>query len=52
MTFGASADGLFALDPVPRLITPAEWEQLTAGISQRLRALELFARDIYSTAPS
>lgn len=48
VTFGASADGLFALDPVPRLITPAEWEQLTAGISQRLRALELFARDIYS----
>src|SRR5688500_6847845 len=47
VTFGASADGLLALDPVPRLLTGAEWEEVERGISQRARALDAFARDVY-----
>lgn len=46
--FGASPDGYFALDAVPRLLTAAEWERLSAGISQRVRALEAFVADVYS----
>jgi uncharacterized circularly permuted ATP-grasp superfamily protein len=47
VTFGAAPDGLFALDPVPRLLTDAEWSELQAGIGQRLRALEAFLADVY-----
>ncbi len=44
-----SADGeqAFRIDPVPRLIDAGEWDGLAAGVSQRVRALELFLRDIY-----
>jgi uncharacterized circularly permuted ATP-grasp superfamily protein len=38
----------FALDPVPRILTEAEWSELQAGIGQRLRALEAFVGDVYS----
>jgi uncharacterized circularly permuted ATP-grasp superfamily protein len=47
VTFGAADDGIFALDPVPRVLTAAEWEPLAAGIAQRARALESLARDAY-----
>lgn len=47
VTFGAADDGIFALDPVPRVLTSAEWEPLAAGITQRVRALESLARDAY-----
>jgi uncharacterized circularly permuted ATP-grasp superfamily protein len=35
------------MDLVPRLLTPAEWKQIEAGVIQRLRALEAFLNDIY-----
>ncbi len=35
-------------DVLPQIFTPEEWEPLAAGIRQRLRAFELFLRDIYS----
>jgi glutamate---cysteine ligase / carboxylate-amine ligase len=38
---------LFPLDLVPRIITAEDWEHLTAGLSQRVRALEAFLRDVY-----
>jgi uncharacterized circularly permuted ATP-grasp superfamily protein len=47
VTFGASDDGLLALDPVPRLLTADEWSTIEAGIRQRARALERFAADVY-----
>ena len=34
-------------DVLPQIFTPEEWEPLERGISQRLRAFELFLRDIY-----
>jgi uncharacterized circularly permuted ATP-grasp superfamily protein len=37
----------FALDPVPRILTEAEWSEVQAGIVQRLRALEAFVADVY-----
>jgi uncharacterized circularly permuted ATP-grasp superfamily protein len=47
VTFAAAPGGVFALDPVPRLITAAEWSELQVGISQRLRALDAFVADVY-----
>ncbi|MFT3660574.1 MAG: circularly permuted type 2 ATP-grasp protein [Gordonia sp. (in: high G+C Gram-positive bacteria)] len=37
----------FPLDPVPRVLSAAEWTKLEAGIAQRVRALEMFLDDIY-----
>ena len=39
---------LFPLDLVPRLIDATEWTNLSAGLGQRARALNLFLQDIYS----
>jgi uncharacterized circularly permuted ATP-grasp superfamily protein len=47
VTFTAAPDGVFALDPVPRVLTAAEWSELQAGIGQRLLALEAFVGDVY-----
>jgi uncharacterized circularly permuted ATP-grasp superfamily protein len=47
ITFAASADGMFALDPVPRILTAAEWRQVADGVVQRARALERFVADVY-----
>jgi len=53
----AAADGVrygageaahpFVVDPVPRLLTAAEWARLDAGLRQRVRALEAFVADAY-----
>jgi carboxylate-amine ligase len=40
-------DRLFPLDLIPRIITSEDWESLTAGLAQRVRALEAFVRDVY-----
>jgi uncharacterized circularly permuted ATP-grasp superfamily protein len=37
----------FPVDAVPRLIKADEWTRLEAGLSQRLRALNAFLRDVY-----
>ena len=37
----------FRIDPIPRLIDGGEWQELAAGVIQRVRALELFVRDVY-----
>jgi uncharacterized circularly permuted ATP-grasp superfamily protein len=47
VTFGGAPDGLFALDPVPRLLTAAEWSELQVGVAQRIRALDAFVADVY-----
>ena len=38
----------FPFDPMPRIITAPEWAGLEAGLLQRVKALNLFLRDIYS----
>ncbi len=40
-------DRLFPLDLVPRIVTAEDWEGLSAGLTQRVRALEAFVRDVY-----
>ena len=44
-----TAEGVqeFRIDPVPRLIEAERWAELSAGVAQRVRALELFVRDVY-----
>lgn len=37
----------FPLDLVPRVISAAEWSRLEKGITQRVRALEMYLDDIY-----
>lgn len=37
----------FPMDAVPRIVTPAVWRRLAAGIEQRARALDAFLDDIY-----
>jgi uncharacterized circularly permuted ATP-grasp superfamily protein len=37
----------FPLDLVPRLLGAKEWDQLSRGIAQRIRALEAFLHDVY-----
>ncbi|MFW0873220.1 circularly permuted type 2 ATP-grasp protein [Rhodococcoides corynebacterioides] len=37
----------FPLDLVPRVIAAAEWNKLERGITQRVKALEMFLADIY-----
>ncbi len=39
----------FPLDVVPRIFTAAEWSKVSDGVSQRVRALEAFLADVYST---
>ncbi|MBB5352665.1 putative circularly permuted ATP-grasp superfamily protein [Haloferula luteola] len=38
---------IFPFDPVPRIIPADEWENLEAGLTQRIIALNLFLHDIY-----
>lgn len=37
----------FVVDPVPRVITSDEWRNVSAAVSQRVRALNAFVRDVY-----
>lgn len=39
---------IFPFDLVPRIIPSAEWSKIEAGLTQRLLALNLFLKDIYS----
>lgn len=39
---------IFPFDIIPRIIPGHEWSQIEAGIAQRLKALNMFLRDIYS----
>jgi uncharacterized circularly permuted ATP-grasp superfamily protein len=38
---------IFPFDIIPRIITAAEWHHIETGIKQRLKALNLFLKDIY-----
>jgi uncharacterized circularly permuted ATP-grasp superfamily protein len=41
---------IFPYDLLPRLITSQEWDRVERGLTQRITALNLFLRDVYSEA--
>ena len=43
----AGIERIFPFDILPRIITTKEWEHIEAGIKQRLKALNLFLKDVY-----
>jgi uncharacterized circularly permuted ATP-grasp superfamily protein len=52
ITFTVYSDGegiekIFPFDMIPRIIEAAEWEYIESGIRQRLKALNIFLKDIY-----
>ncbi len=40
-------DRILPFDLIPRVITPPEWNKIETGVVQRVRALNMFLRDIY-----
>lgn len=42
-----AAERLIPFDIIPRVLSAAEWRRLSAGIEQRVRALNAFMHDIY-----
>jgi uncharacterized circularly permuted ATP-grasp superfamily protein len=44
---GEGIEKIFPFDIIPRIITSTEWTFIEQGIKQRLRALNLFLRDVY-----
>lgn len=45
---GEGIEKIFPFDIIPRIITGAEWDFIDRGIKQRLKALNLFLKDVYS----
>jgi len=45
---GEGIEKIFPFDIIPRIITGDEWTFVEKGIKQRLRALNLFLKDIYN----
>jgi uncharacterized circularly permuted ATP-grasp superfamily protein len=43
----AGTERLIPFDTIPRIIPAAEWRQLQAGLTQRVKALNMFIHDIY-----
>src|SRR5579871_3362195 len=41
---------IFPYDLLPRLVTSQEWDHIERGLTQRITALNLFLRDVYSEA--
>ena len=45
----SSTERIIPTDLLPRIIPAAEWSTIEAGLTQRLRALNMFLADIYSS---
>lgn len=45
---GEGIERIFPFDVIPRIITGKEWSIIEEGIKQRLRALNLFLKDVYT----
>ena len=43
----AGTERLIPFDLIPRVLSGAEWKRLSAGLQQRVRALNMFLKDIY-----
>ncbi|WP_225975425.1 circularly permuted type 2 ATP-grasp protein [Panacibacter ginsenosidivorans] len=44
----AGIERILPFDIIPRIITGKEWDHVEKGIQQRLKALNLFLKDIYN----
>ena len=44
---GEGIEKIFPFDIIPRIITASEWDFIERGIKQRLKALNLFLKDVY-----
>ena len=44
---GVFNEQLFPFDPIPRVISHADWAELETGLKQRVKALNMFLYDIY-----
>ena len=44
---GTFKEQLFPFDPIPRVISKQEWDEIDAGLVQRVTALNMFLADIY-----
>ena len=44
---GEGIEKIFPFDIIPRIIANSEWLRIEAGIKQRLKALNIFLKDIY-----
>jgi uncharacterized circularly permuted ATP-grasp superfamily protein len=45
---GEGIEKIFPFDIIPRIITSVEWSYIEKGIKQRLKALNLFLKDVYN----
>ena len=45
---GEGIEKIFPFDIIPRILEAAEWKHIEAGIKQRLKALNIFLKDIYN----
>ena len=45
---GEGIEKIFPFDIIPRIITAVEWQFIESGIKQRLKALNLFLKDVYN----
>jgi len=46
---GEGIEKIFPFDIIPRIITATEWAYIEGGIKQRLKALNLFLKDVYNS---
>jgi len=44
---GEGIEKIFPFDIIPRILEAAEWKHIETGIKQRLKALNIFLKDIY-----
>ncbi len=44
---GSTIDRMWPFDIIPRIIEKSEWDQIEAGLKQRVKALNMFINDIY-----
>jgi uncharacterized circularly permuted ATP-grasp superfamily protein len=45
---GEGIEKIFPFDIIPRIMADAEWKFIESGIKQRLRALNIFLKDVYN----
>ena len=43
---------IIPIDSLPRVLSGAEWRQVEAGLTQRLKALNRFPEDVYGQSSS
>lgn len=45
----SGVERLIPFDPIPRILSSSEWEKINAGVCQRVKALNAFLNDIYTS---